>query len=86
MTKQQIRRAALSIWLMRQPAFIRRRREREARLRVEDRRIEIWLFCQTRLAWLDCEDVFDKFLNFIAAYRVLGHKVLSPAVVVPKAN
>ena len=44
MTKQQIKQAALSIWRMRQPAFIQRQRQVEARREIEYRRIETALW------------------------------------------
>ena len=39
MTEQQIKQAALSIWRMRQPAFIQRQRQVEARREIEHRRL-----------------------------------------------
>ena len=39
MTRSQIKQAALSIWRMRQPAFIHRQRQVEARREIEHRRL-----------------------------------------------
>ena len=39
MTRSQIKQAALSIWRMRQPAFIQRQRQVEARREIEHRRL-----------------------------------------------
>ena len=44
MTEQQIKQAALSIWKMRQPAFVQRQRQVEARRELEFRRIETALW------------------------------------------
>ena len=39
MTRSQIQQAALSVWKMRQPAFIQRQRQVEARREIESRRL-----------------------------------------------
>lgn len=44
MTKQQIKQATIAIWRMRQPAFIQRQRQVEARREIEHRRIETALW------------------------------------------
>ena len=44
MTRSQIKQAALSIWKMRQPAFVQRQRQVEARREIEFRRIETALW------------------------------------------
>ena len=48
MTKQQIKQAAIAIWRMRQPAFIHRQRQIEARREIEFRRIETALWAAIR--------------------------------------
>ena len=39
MTEQQIKQATIAIWKMRQPAFIHRQRQVEARREIEHRRL-----------------------------------------------
>ena len=55
MTKQQIKQAALSIWRMRQPAFIHRQRQVEARREIEHRRLN-----QAFQAAIKVESIEDK--------------------------
>ena len=48
MTRSQIQQAALSVWKMRQPAFVQRQRQVEARREIEFRRIETALWAAIR--------------------------------------
>ena len=50
MTRSQIQQAALSVWKMRQPAFVQRQRQVEARREIEFRRIETALWAAIRTA------------------------------------
>ncbi|MBK8752940.1 MAG: hypothetical protein IPL99_15500 [Candidatus Competibacteraceae bacterium] len=55
MTRSQIKQAALSIWRMRQPAFIQRQRQVEARREIESRRLN-----QAFQAAIKVESIEDK--------------------------
>lgn len=53
MTRSQIQQASISIWKMRQPAFIQRQRQVEARREIESRRLNQAFYAAIRVEGME---------------------------------
>ena len=64
MTRSQIKQATIAIWRMRQPAFVQRQRQVEARWEIESRRLETALWAAIRTAGdEDKQRAFDALIE-----------------------